>query len=119
MAFTLDGQAIKAPQAIQEKVDNIQYAQQRTLAGSIGRDYFGSNKRVWKLSYDNIQKTYYDTIKAIYDTYTATGTAVTWESTETNYTIASTNVHINIDDRGFSVGGEDYISSFAITLTEA
>lgn len=119
MAYTLGGSTIKAPNSISERVDNIQYAQQRTLAGSIGRDYFGSNKRVWKLTYQNIPKASYDTIKTVYDTYTSTGTAVTWESTETNYTIASTNVHINIDDRGFSVGGEDYISSFAITLTEA
>ncbi len=119
MAFTLNGTAIKAPQSIAETVDNIQYAQQRTLSGAVNRDYFGSNKRVWKLSYTNIQKTYYDVIKSIYDTYTSTGTAVTWVSTETNYAISSTTVHINIDTRGFSVGGEDYISSFTLILTEA
>jgi hypothetical protein len=119
MAFTLNGTAIKAPQTISETVDNIQYAQQRTLSGSVNRDYFGNNKRVWKLSYTNIQKTYYDVIKSIYDTYTASGTAVTWVSTETNYAISSTNVHVNIDTRGFSVGGEDYISSFTLILTEA
>ena len=119
MAYTLDGSTIKAPNSITEKVDNIQYAQQRTLQGTIGRDYFGTNKRVWKLSYQNIPKASYDTIKAVYDSYVSTGTAVPFVSTETNYTIASTNVHINIDDRGFSVGGEDYISSFSVILTEA
>lgn len=119
MAFTLNGTAIKAPQSIQETVDNFQYAQQRTLQGTINRDYFGSNKRVWKLTYQNISKTAYDTIKTIYDTYTSTGTAVTWVSTETNYSISSTNVHVNIDGRGFTVGGEDYISSFTLILTEA
>lgn len=119
MAFTLGGAAIKAPQTITETVDNFQYAQQRTLAGTINRDYFGSNKRVWKLTYKNIPKASYDTIKTVYDTYTSTGTAQTWVSTETNYAIASTNVHINIDGRGFSVGGEDYISSFTLILTEA
>ena len=117
--YTLNGTQIKNPQSITETVDNIQYAQQRTLSGSINRDYFGSNKRIWKLTYQNIPKASYDTIKAAYDAYTATGSAVTWVSTETNYTIASTNVHINIDSRGFSVGGEDYISSFTLILSEA
>lgn len=119
MALILNGTNIKAPQSIAETVDNFQYAQQRTLSGSINRDYFGSNKRVWKLTYQNIPKASYDVIKSIYDTYTSTGTAVTWVSTETNYAISSTNVHVNIDTRGFSVGGEDYISSFTLILTEA
>lgn len=119
MAFTLNGTAIKAPQTISETVDNFQYAQQRTLSGNINRDYFGSNKRVWKLTYQNIPKASYDVIKSIYNTYTSTGTAVTWVSTETNYAISSTSVHVNIDARGFTVGGEDYISSFSLILTEA
>lgn len=117
--YALNGSTIKAPNSIAETVDNVQYAQQRTLQGTIGRDYFGDNKRIWKLSYQNIPKASYDTIKSVYDSYVSTGTAVSFESTETNYTIASTNVHINIDTRGFSVGGEDYISSFSVILTEA
>ena len=119
MAYTLDGTTIKNPQSINETVDNFQYAQQRTLSGSINRDYFGSNKRVWKLSYQNISKTAYDTIKTLYNTYTSTGTTVAFISTETNYAITTTNVHMNIDGRGFTVGGEDYISSFTLILTEA
>ena len=71
--YTLNGTQIKNPQSITETVDNIQYAQQRTLSGSINRDYFGSNKRIWKLTYQNIPKASYDTIKAAYDAYTATG----------------------------------------------
>ena len=55
----------------------------------------------------------------IHQAYLSTGTAVTWVSTETNYTISSTNVHINLDSRGFTVGGEDYISSFTLILSEA
>ena len=116
--FILNGTAIKAPNSLDE-TNNTQYAQQRSLQGTINRDYFGLNKRVWKLEYKNVLKTHYDTIKSIYDAYLATGTAVTWVSSETNYTIASTSVHINLDTRGFSVGGEDYISSFALILTEA
>lgn len=118
MSYTLGGSTIKAPNSIEE-TNNTQYAQQRTLGGSIGRDYFGSNKRTWKLSYKNIQKTDFDTINTVYQTYLSTGTAQTWVSTETNYTISSTTVHINLDSRAFSVGGADYISDFTLILTEA
>lgn len=99
--------------------NSTQYAQQRTLSGSITRDHFGSNKRTWKLEYRNIQKTDFDTINAIYQTYLSTTSAVSWEVTETNYTISATTVHINLDSRGFTVGGEDYISDFTLVLTEA
>ncbi len=117
MAYTLNGTQIKAPQSMQED-NNTQYAQQRTLQGNIGRDYFGSNKRVWKLEYKNIQKTAFDTIDTAYQAYLTSGTAQTWVITETNYTV-STTVHVNLDSRGFTVGGADYISSFNLILTEA
>ena len=118
MSYTLGGTNIKSPNTLDES-NNSQYAQQRTLQGTINRDYFGDNKRVWRLSYQNIQKADFDTINTIYQAYLSTGTAVTWVSTETNYTISSTNVHINLDSRGFTVGGEDYISSFTLILSEA
>ena len=118
MSYQLGGSTIKAPQSLEE-TNNTQYAQQRTLGGTIGRDYFGSNKRIWKLSYKNIRKTDYDTINTVYQTYLSIGTPQTWVSTETNYAISSTTVHINLDTRAFSVGGSDYISDFVLTLTEA
>ena len=118
MAYSLGGNTIKSPQSIEE-TNNTQYAQQRTLQGTVGRDYFGSNKRVWKLNYQNIQKADYDTINTQYQLYLTNNIAQAFVSTETNYTIASTNVHINLDSRGFSVGGEDYISNFTLILTEA
>lgn len=118
MAYTLNGSNIKAPNSMEE-TNNTQYAQQRTLQGTINRDYFGSNKRTWKLSYSNIQKADFDTINTIYQAYLSSGTAVSWVSTETNYAISSTNVHVNLDSRGFSVGGADYLSSFTLILTEA
>lgn len=115
--FLLDSVDIGSPNSLSEE-NSSQYAQQRTLDGSIGRDYFGSNKRVWKLQYRNKQKTNYDTIKTIYDSYLSTNTAKSWEVTETNYTITATNVHVDFQDRGFSVGGSDYISDFDLILTE-
>ena len=118
MAYTLNGIAIKAPKSIEE-TNNTQYAQQRTLGGTVNRDYFGLNKRTWKLSYSNIQKADYDIINTAYQAYLTSGTAKSWASDETNYTIASTNVHINLDARGFSVGGFDYISNFTLVLSEA
>lgn len=116
--YTLNGTQIKAPQALEE-TNNTQYAQQRTLKGSVTRDYFGSNKRVWRLSYKNVQKTDYDTINTIYQAYLSSGTAVAFVSTETNYSISSTNVHVDLQQRGFSVGGSDYISDFVLVLSEA
>lgn len=118
MAYLLDGTAIKAPNNLVEE-NSTQVAQVRALSGTVRRDYFGSNKRVWRASYENCKKTEYDTIKAIYDSHLSTGEPKTWESTETNYTVASTEVHIDLQVRGFSVKGESYISDFQLTLTEA
>lgn len=118
MSYVLSGSNINSPNSM-EVENNTQHAQQRTLGGSIGRDYFGDNKRVWSLEYSNKNKTDFDTINNIYLTYLSTGTAVTWEITETNYTVSSTTVHMNLDVRSFSVGGEDYISDFTLILTEA
>ena len=88
------------------------------MDGQINRDYFGSNKRVWELEYNNVMPSDYSTIKAIHTTYLATNTPVTWEVTEANYTVSSTTVHVNLDERGFKVRGNDYISDFRLTLTE-
>lgn len=101
------------------ETNGTQYAQQRTLRGAIGRDYFGDNKRVWTLEYRNVKTTDYTTIKNIYTSYITTGAVKTWESTETNYTISSTTVHIDMRERGFRVRGDSYISDFTLILTEA
>lgn len=118
MSYLLSATTIRAPQELTE-TNSTQYAQQRTLSGTVGRDYFGSNKRVWVLSYQNTKKADYDTIKTIYDSYLSTATAIAWQVTETNYTIAATTVHIDLQERGFSVRGTDYISDFDLILTEA
>lgn len=118
MAYILSGSTIRAPKQLRETNSTL-VAQQRTLQGTVNRDYFGSNKRIWILNYRNTKKTDYDTIKAIHTAYLATGAAVTWQSTEPNYTFASTSVHVDVQERNFSIRGTDYISDFDLILTEA
>lgn len=118
MAYVLAGTNIRAPQSLEES-NSTQYAQQRTLSGTVGRDYFGSNKKVWELNYENTKKADYDTINAIYATYLSTGASQTWAVTETNYAITSTNVHVDLQVRRFTMSGTSYISDFTLILTEA
>lgn len=118
MAYLLSSSTIKAPQKITEE-NSTQVSQQRTLSGAVVRDYFGSNKKVWILQYRNTKKTDYDTIDTIYQAHLSSGDTKTWEVTETNYTIAETNVHIDLQARRFRHGGEDYISDFDLILVEA
>lgn len=101
-----------------DEANSTQVAQQKTLQGTVGRDYFGSNKRVWTLNYENVNITDYSAIKTIYDSYLSTGTAKTWQITETNYTVASTSVHLDLLVREFRIKGNDYLSNFTLTLTE-
>lgn len=118
MAYVLDSVVLKAPHEMEE-ANSTQFAQNRTLGGDITRDYFGDNKRVWVLTYRNLRKTDFDTINTIYQSYLSTNTAKSWAVTETNYTVSSTSVHVDLLERGFSAGGSDYISDFDLILTEA
>ena len=118
MSYILNGTTIKPPNSGGE-MNSTQFAQQRVLSGGVGRDYFGSNKRVWRYSYTNSSKADYDTINGLYQTYLSTGTALTWQVTETNYTVSQTNVHVDLLERDFNVTGSDYISDYTLTLTEA
>lgn len=118
MAYLLAGSTIRNPRDFDES-NSTQVAENRTLGGSITRDYFGSNKKVWVLNYENAKKTDYDTINTIYQTYLSTGTTQTFQVTETNYTVASTRVHIDLVQRAFKVRGSDYLSDFTLTLIEA
>lgn len=117
MSYLLDATTIRAPHNIEEQTVD-QYAQQKTLSGAVGRDYFGSVKRIWVFDYTNTKPSDYATIKIIVDNYKATGTAKSFQSTETNYTVASTTVHLDLTRRRFSVGGDTYISDFSLILTE-
>ena len=118
MSYSLDSTIIKNPQEMTE-INSTQMAQIRTLSGAVGRDYFGSNKRVWTLKYRNIQKSDYDTIKTIYTSYLTIGTAKSWSVSETNYTISATTVHIDLQQRDFTQKGSGYLSDFDLVLTEA
>lgn len=118
MSYVLGGSTIRPPKSMEE-ANNTQYAQKKTLSGTVGRDYFGSNKRIWVLHFENCTKTDYDTINAVYQTYLTTGVARTFVVTETNYAISSTNVHLDLNKRGFTIPGLDYISTFDVILTEA
>lgn len=116
--YILDGTPIKRPNSMEEG-NSTQTAQLRALNGTVSRDLFGSNKRVWRLEYVNTQKTYYDVIKTIYDAYLSTGDIKTWEVDETNYSFTETEVHVDLVERSFSVKGDSYLSDFTLTLTEA
>ena len=115
--YILNGSIIRRPSQFTE-TNNTQVAQNRTLDGTYTRDYFGNNKRIWVLNFTTVKKSDYDVIKAIYDSYLSTGIAKTWEVTETNYTISEVNVHIDLQERGFTIKGTDYLSDFTLTLTE-
>ncbi len=116
--YVLDSTTIRRPFSIVE-TNSKQVAQVRTLDGAVSRDYFGSNKRVWILGYKNTNATDFATIKTKYTAYQTNGATQTWEITETNYTVSSTNVHIDLVERSFSVRGTDYLSDFSLILTEA
>lgn len=118
MAYILSGVTIRAPYEIKE-TNNTQMAVQRALSGALSKDLFGSNKRVWQLSFVNCKPADFSVIDAIYQAYLANNATVPWQITEPAYTVAQTSVHISRDDRGFSVRGSSYISDFTIRLEEA
>lgn len=118
MAFVLDGTNIKRPNAIEEN-NSTQLAENRTLQGDITRDYFGDNKKIWTLSYTNCNVDDYNTINTIYQSYLTSATAKSWQVTETNYTISSTTVHVDLAERGFKTKGSSYLSDFTLVLREA
>ena len=117
MSYTLSATDIRRPNNFNE-LNSTQMAQNQTLDGTISRDYFGDNKRQWKLTYKNVNPADYAIIKNIYTAYLANPEGVTWQVSETNYTVAETRVHVDLVDRGFSVKGTDYLSDFDVVLTE-
>jgi len=118
MAYILAGTTIRRPTSFAQS-NSTQSAQNRTLDGSVSRDYFGDNKKVWRLAYKSVNPGDYATIDSIYQGYLSNPQGVTWQVSETNYTIAETHVHVDLHDRGFSIKGSDYLSDFDLILTEA
>jgi len=118
MSYLLDSTEIKRPVQMRER-NSTQMAVSRTLDGTVRRDYFGANKRVWQLDYKNTNPDAYNVIKAIYDSYLSTGSTKPFAITESAYSVSETQVHVDLVDRGFSVRGETYLSDFSLVLTEA
>lgn len=94
-----------------------QFAENKTLDGSVNRDYFGDDKNVWELHYDLINNDDYSTILSIYDDYINVGTRY-FETTGEAITIG-TLVHVQVNQRSFNVGGSQYLAGFVLTLIEA
>lgn len=117
MSFILDGTTIRRPVQMEEG-NSTQYAQVRTIAGLSHRDYLGANKRIWTMTYQNVNVTDYTTINTIYQSYLSTKVAKTFQVTEANYTVAQTNVHVDLTVRQFKMPGSSYISDFVLILTE-
>lgn len=115
--YTLNSIQIRRPSGISEG-NSTMSVQIKTLDGQVNRDYFGSNKRVWSLSYNNITTTDYNVIKTIYDNFVDTEVPVPWVLNDANYNYSAT-VHIDIEDREFVVRGLTYLTNFNLILTEA
>lgn len=118
MSYLLNNTTIRRPKRM--TVDNsTQYAENRTLNGTIARDYFGSNKRKWTLEFENLNVTDFAIIDALYQSYLSTKTVMPWAVTESNYTVSTTNVQVDFLTRGFTIPGSSYISNCTLILTEA
>lgn len=117
MAYLLDSTTLKRPNSVSEN-NSTQIAVARTLSGAVNTDHFGSNKRAWTLSYSTVNKTDFDIIDAIYQSYLSDGTPKTFQITESNYPVSETQVHVDLRSRDFNVKGSSYISDFDLVLTE-
>lgn len=120
MSWLLNGSAIRKPNSANEG-NSTQVAQNRTLGGNINRDYFGNNKNIMTLSYQNINYSDWSTINTLYQTYLTNKTAQSFQITDTNYNGAFTtsrNCHIDLLTRDFKVAGSTYLSDFTLILTE-
>ena len=118
MSYILNGSPIRRPNRMQED-NSTQFAANRTLAGTNTRDYFGANKRVWMLEYDNINPTDFTTIQALYQAYLASEVALSWQVTEGNYPVNLTSVLVDLQTRRFTIPGGTYLQATTLILTEA
>jgi len=55
MSYILSSTTIRSPSTINEN-NRTQVAQNQAIDGTVNRDYFGNNKRVWELRYRNVSK---------------------------------------------------------------
>jgi hypothetical protein len=121
MSFLLNGSVIRKPNSMNES-NSTQVAQNRTLGGNINRDYFGNNKRVFTLSYQNVNYTDWSTVNTLYQTYLTNKTTQNFQITDTNYNGAATAAlacHIDLLTRDFKIPGSTYLTDFVLILTES
>lgn len=115
--YSLASTEIRRPTSMKES-NSTQMAVNRTLDGSVNRDFFGSNKRVWTITFNNLNTDDYNTINTIYQNYLSTKMPVAFSVTEDNYSLDAT-VHVDFQERDFSIPGSDYLSDNTLVLTEA
>jgi hypothetical protein len=84
-----------------------------TIDGTSKRD-ITARKWQYLLEYKNISTTDANTIYTIYNLQTT----VTWQVTETNFTVSSRDVHVDISPRQYFTHGSDYLVNLILTLTE-
>lgn len=118
MSYLLASTTIRRPVNIQETNSSL-FAEQKTLNGTLTRDYFGSKKRIWNLKYEKTTVDDFNTIKTIYDSYLSTSTAQAWQVTDSNYVVSSTTVHLDLIERDFNYRGYTMLCDFDLILTEA
>jgi hypothetical protein len=112
MAYILDGTTIKSPRALREAPLNIE-TEHQTISGDTKKDITARKMR-YILFYENILKTDADTIFSIYDQKAV----VTFQVTDTNKTISSRNVHVDVSGREYATLGTSYLVTFNLILTE-
>jgi len=120
MSWILGGTTIRKANAINEG-NSTQMAQNRTLGGNINRDYFGNNKNIFTLTYENVNYTDWATINTIYQAFLNDKTARSFQITDTNYNGAATTArscHVDLLTRDFKIPGSSFLSDFVLILTE-
>lgn len=118
MSYSLNSTTIRRPTRMRED-NSTQYAANRTLGGSNTRDYFGNNKRVWTLEFDNLNATDYTTINTLYQAFLTTKAVVPFQISEGNYALGPVNVQVDFLTRSFNIPGSSYLSDCTLILTEA
>lgn len=115
MSYLLGGTEIPRPQSM--SVSRMsQYAQNKTLDGSVNRDYFGEDKLVFVLEYGNLLPADYTTLLGRYDEYIANG--LRFFDTTGEAVVYGTLVHVDLVPREYTVKGSSYISDTTLVLTE-
>lgn len=112
MAYILDGTTLRNPQELEIEELETGVAHE-TIDGKLKKSVTNRRRR-FVLRYQNLTRTQENTILNIWNQQDT----VTFESTETNLTVASTTVHVEVFRRAFNRGSE-YRSDLSLILTES